>query len=285
MKKHYLAIAVLALALGMTACSSKTDETTAPTTAEQTTAATDASGESEEDVEEEYFYGFVGEVSDKVVTVTDDEGKEVKFDVSEAKIEGADAIGTGDEVEVAFTGELSADTTKARSVEIITSAAAESEAEIASETDEIISGTIEKADDKTLTLKTEDGTYTFNALIAQKVTKDGVKAGVKADVTFYGDIPDAEDEAAVDTEDMPVATKIVTEDAKDTAEAKVNALTGKVAEVKTDYVILDTVDPANTLFTFVGDAGMFDSLKVGDTATVIYEGTLTDRAIQAVGLQ
>lgn len=285
MKKHYLAIAVLALALGMTACSSKTDETTAPASTEQTTAAADASGEPEADVEEEYFYGFVGEVSDKIVTVADDEGKEVKFDVSEAKIEGADAIAAGDEVEVAFTGELSADTTKARSVEIITSAAAESEAEIASETDEIISGTIEKADDKTLTLKTEDGTYTFNALIAQKVTKDGVKSGVKADVTFYGDIPDAEDEAAVDTEDMPVATKIVTEDAKDTAEAKVNALTGKVAEVKSDYVILDTADPANTLFTFVGDAGMFDSLKVGDTATVIYEGTLTDRAIQAVGLQ
>lgn len=285
MKKHYLAIAVLALALGMTACSSKTDETTAPAATEQTTAAADASGESEEDVEEEYFYGFVGEVSDKIVIVADDEGQEVKFDVSEAEIEGADAIGTGDEVEVAFTGELSADTTKARSVEVITSAAAEAEAEAASETDETISGTIEKADDKTLTIKTEDGTYTFNALIAQKVTKDGVKSGVKADVTFYGDLPDTEDEAAVDTEDMPVATKIVTEDAKDTDEAKVNTLTGKVAEVKTDYVVLDTADPANTLFTFVGDAGMFDSLKAGDTATVIYEGTLTDRAILAVGLQ
>ena len=36
MKKHYLAIAVLALALGMTACSSKKAE---ETTAAQTTAA------------------------------------------------------------------------------------------------------------------------------------------------------------------------------------------------------------------------------------------------------
>lgn len=277
MKKHYLAIAVLALALGMTACSSKTNETTAASTTAQTTEAASSSEESEDDVEEDYFYGFVGEVNDKVITVADDEGKEVKFDISEAKVDGADAVGTGDEVEITYAGEIAEDVTKARAVDIITSAAAEAEEEAAAEIDETISGTIEKADDKTLTLKTDDGTYTFNFLIAQKVTKDGVKAGVKADVTFYGDLEDEEDK--------PVVTKVVTEDAKDTPEAKVNALTGKVAEVKTDYVVLDTVDPSNTLFTFVGKEGMFDGLKVGDTATVIYEGTLTDRAIAATGLQ
>ena len=128
-----------------------------------------------------------------------------------------------------------------------------------------------------MTLKTEDGTYTFNALIAQKVTKGGIKAGVNADVTFYGDLEDEEDK--------PVATKIVTEDAKDTPDAKVNALTGKVAEVKSDYVVLDTVDPENTLFTFLGTEGMFDGVKVGDTATVTYEGTLTDKAIRATGVK
>lgn len=277
MKKHYLAIAVLALALGMTACSSKTNETTAASTTAQTTEAASASEESDDDVEEDYYYGFVGEVNDKVITVADDAGKEVKFDISGAKVEGADAVGTGDEVEITYAGEIAEDVTKARAVDIITSAAAEAEAEAAAEIDETISGTVEKADDKTLTLKTDDGTYTFNFLIAQKVTKDGVKAGVKADVTFYGDLEDEEDK--------PVITKIVTEDAKDTPEAKVNALTGKVAEVKTDYVVLDTVDPSNTLFTFVGDKGMFDSLKVGDTATVIYEGTLTDKTIIASGLQ
>ena len=114
MKKHYLAIAVLAMALGMTACSSKTSETTADTTAAttavETTAETDASAEDEE---EDYYYGFVSEVNDKVITIADDEGKEVKFDVSAAEVEGADAIGTGDEVEVVFSGQLSEDVTKA----------------------------------------------------------------------------------------------------------------------------------------------------------------------------
>ena len=64
MKKHYLTIAVMALALGMTACSSKTNETTAPTTTQaQTTEAATASAEAEDDLEEDYFYGFVGEVN------------------------------------------------------------------------------------------------------------------------------------------------------------------------------------------------------------------------------
>lgn len=275
MRKHYLAIAVLALALGMTACSSKTSETTQATTTESAADVSAAPGG--EVSEEEYYYGFVGEVNDKIITVADDEGQEVKFDVSGAVLDGADAIGTGDEVEVAYSGELSLEGTKANAVEVITSAAAEDQEDSAEEADELISGTIESADDNTLTLKTEDGTYTFNSIIAQKVTKDGIKAGAAADVTFYGDLDDADDN--------PVATKIVTEDAKDTEDAKVNTLTGKVAECDSSYVVLDTADPANTLFRFLGTEGMFDGVKVGDTVTVIYQGTLTEKAVVTTGLK
>ena len=277
MKRHYLAVAVLALALGMTACSSGNKETTAAPTTTAAQTETEKSAEAEDDMELEYFYGFVGEVADKVVTVKDDAGRDVKFDVSEAEIEGADAIGEGDEIEVAYAGELSADTTKAKSVDIVTSAAAEAAEEAAAEEDAIVTGTIEKADDNTLTLTTDEGTYTFNTKIAQKVSKDGVKSGVQADVTYYGDLED-------DT-DKPVATKIVTEDAMDSEDAKINTLSGKVAEVGADYVVIDTVDPENTLFTFLGKEGMFDKLKIGDTATIIYKGTLTDKTITATGVK
>ena len=159
MKRHYLAVAVLALALGMTACSSGNKETTAAPTTTAAQTETEKAAEAEDDMELEYFYGFVGEVADKVVTVKDDEGKEVKFDVSEAKIEGADAIGEGDEVEIAYAGELSADTTKAKSVDIVTSAAAEAAEEAAAEEDDIVTGTIEKADDNTLTLTTDVNSF------------------------------------------------------------------------------------------------------------------------------
>ncbi len=139
-----------------------------------------------------------------------------------------------------------------------------------------MNGTIEAADNGTLTLKTEDGTYTFNSIIAQKVTKDGIKAGAEAEVTYYGDLDDEEDK--------PVATRIVTEDAADSADAEEYTLSGKVAEVNADFVVVDTEDPDNTLFTFAG-SGMFDDLSVGDEVTVIYEGTLTDRTIMAVGVK
>ena len=34
----------------------------------------------------------------------------------------------------------------------------------------------------------DEGTYTFNTKIAQKVSKDGIKSGVQADVTYYGEM-------------------------------------------------------------------------------------------------
>ena len=204
----------------------------------------------EDAVEEDYFYGFVSDVTDQVLTVSDDEGNEVKFDFSEAELTGADAIGVGDEVEVVFEGQMAEDVTKAKSVDIITSAAELEEEEEEAGEDEVVSGTVEKADDKTLTLTTEDGTYTFNSIIAQKVTEAGIKEGVEAEITYYGDLED--------TVDIPVATRIVTEDAADSEYAQIYTLTGKAAEVGEDHIVLDTAEPDNTLFSFAGEDGLFD---------------------------
>ena len=256
MKKQYLAVAFLAVALGITACSSKKADTESTTAQEvESTEAT-----SDEEVEEDYYYGFVSLVEDNVITVSEDEGKTVKFDITDAILTDADAVGEGDEVNVGFAGELSSDVTKATSVEIMTSAAEVAREEEADQEDLVVEGTIESADDSTITLKTEEGTYTLNALIAQKVTKDGIKAGAEA-------------------------TRIVTADAKDTEEAKKKTLTGTVAEVEADHIVLDTADPENTLFSFVGTEGMFDGISVGDKVTVIYDGTLTDKTVAAQGVE
>ena len=274
MKKQYLAVAFLAVALGLTACSSKKADTET-TTVQAAESTEDAS--SDEEVEEEYYYGFVSLVEDKVITVSDDEGKTAKFDITDAKLIDADAVGEGDEVNVGYTGELSDDVTKATSVEVMTSAAEVAREEEAAEEDLVVEGTIESADDKTITLKNDDGTYTLNAIIAQKVTKDGIKAGVTAEVTYYGDLEDPDDPA--------VATRIVTEDAMDSEEAQKKTLTGTAAEVESDHIVLDTADPDNTYFSFVGTEGMFDGINVGDKVTVIYDGTLTDKMIAAEGIE
>ena len=62
-------------------------------------------------------------------------------------------------------------------------------------------------------------------------------------------------------------------------------LTGTAAEVETDHIVLDTADPENTFFSFVGTEGMFDGINVGDKVTVIYDGTLTEKMIPAQGVE
>ena len=138
MKKTYLAIAVMALALGITACSSQPEETTAPS--EETTQASSEETAEEEDVEVDYFDGDVNVVEEFLVTVTDSEGTERKFDISEAEVTGAEAVGVGDEVEVTYDiTKLSDDTTPALEIEVLFSAAEEAEEGLA---DEVINGTI-----------------------------------------------------------------------------------------------------------------------------------------------
>ena len=168
MKKQYLAVAFLAVALGITACSSKKADTESTTAQEvESTEAT-----SDEEVEEDYYYGFVSLVEDNVITVSEDGGNTAKFDISDAEITGADEIGEGDEVNVGFAGELSSDVTKATSVEIMTSAAEVAREEEADQEDLVVEGTIESANDSTITLKTEEGTYTLGAVATEQITSD-----------------------------------------------------------------------------------------------------------------
>ncbi len=82
-------------------------------------------------MEENYFYGYVDSVEGDVVTMTADDGTSAKFDVSKAEITGADEIGVGDEIEILYLGDVSDDTTEAKSVDIITSVAAEAAQEAA----------------------------------------------------------------------------------------------------------------------------------------------------------
>lgn len=277
MKKHFAVIAVLSAAVAMTACGSGTGATTAAdTTAESTVAETTTQAETEE-ADTEYFDGTVNAVEGDQITVTDPEGQEVVFDIAGAEILGADQVGVEDEVEVSYLGALAEDVTKAESVDILFSAAEQAAEEAAASEDTVLSGTVGEVSEDSMSLETEDGTYTFNTRIAQKVSKDGIKSGVNAEVTYYGDLDDPDAPA--------VATKIVTEDAADTVEASVTTLTGTAAEVASDHIVVETSDPDNTMFAFQGTEGMFDGVNTGDTVTVIYEGTLTDKTITALGLQ
>lgn len=281
MKKMAVTAAFMALALGMTACSSSPSQT--ETTPEATEAAvqetTQAETEETEEEEEDYFYGFITQVADDQVTVQDDEGQTAVFDCSEAEFSDDYPLSEGDEVEITFLGTMSEDVTKAVYVDIITSAAEESEEAASEDEDPVMTGMIEKVEGTTLSLKSDedDNVYRFDTSIAQQVSLGGIQAGVEAEITYYGDLEDEDY--------LPMATRIVTEDAYDSEDAQEYTLTGTVVEAGTDYVVLETADQDKSLFTFVGDAGMFDGVNPGDTATVIYEGTLTGKTVQALGLK
>ena len=284
MKKMYVTAAMAAaMALMVTACSSGSTsqtETTASQAATEAAAQETTASQTQETQEEEedFFYGVITEVQGQNLTI-DDNGEIATFDCSEAEYSDDYELVPGDEVEVTFYGTLSEDVTKAVYVEIIASAAQEAEEEALANADPVMTGTIEKVEGTTLDLKSDEdeAVYTFDTSIAQQVSLGGIQAGVEAEITYYGDL---EDEKY-----LPMATRIVTEDAYDSEDAQEYTLTGTVVETGEDYIVLQTADQDQSVFTFVGEAGMFDGPAQGDTATVIYEGTLTGKTVTGLGLK
>ena len=284
MKKMYVTAAMAAaMALMVTACSSGSTsqtETTASQAATEAAAQKTTATETQETQEEEedFFYGVITEVQGQNLTI-DDNGEIATFDCSEAEYSDDYELVPGDEVEVTFYGTLSEDVTKAVYVEIIASAAQEAEEEALANADPVMTGTIEKVEGTTLDLKSDEdeAVYTFDTSIAQQVSLGGIQAGVEAEITYYGDLEDEEY--------LPMATRIVTEDAYDSEDAQEYTLTGTVVETGEDYIVLQTADQDQSVFTFVGEAGMFDGPAQGDTATVIYEGTLTGKTVTGLGLK
>src|SRR5699024_10819251 len=102
MKKVAITAALLAMALAMTACSSGSaqNETTQEATEAAVQETTQAQTEETEEEEEDYFYGFVTEVTDTEVTIQDDEGETAVFDYSEADFSDDFPLSVGDEVEI-----------------------------------------------------------------------------------------------------------------------------------------------------------------------------------------
>ena len=188
MKKVAITAALLAMALGMTACSSGStqNETTQEATEAAVQETTQAQTEETEEEEEDYFYGFVTEVTDTEVTIQDDEGETAVFDYSEADFSDDFPLSVGDGVEITFLGTRSEDVTKAVFVDLITSAAEEAQEAEAANEDPVLTGTIEKVEGTVLSLKSDedDNVYKFDTSIAQQVSLGGIQAGTEAEITY-----------------------------------------------------------------------------------------------------
>ena len=269
MKKTLLAMAVLAMALGATGCSSdKGGETAATTVAESTTAATQASEsaeteETEEEVEEESMTGVITGINGDILTVlSDDDGSEKDYDLSKAEITQEFPFAEGDLVEIMFPYETTEDPVPAISIEVL-------ESVIAPNSDPTAAGTVPEANETTLTReKAEGDSYTTGIANAYVVAADGIAAGKEATVTYIGDL-----------DDEAMAVKVVMEDSYDTEEAKLNAFVGKVVQSEENNIVLEAAN--EDFYTFVSDDMDFTQYNAGDTLQIFYTGTITDKEITA----
>lgn len=278
-RKYVLAIAmVLAMAMGVTACSSGEKETAATEKATEaaTTKAAETTAEettTEAEREEDYLDGTIVSADDKTLTMKSIEEEEVSFDISNAVVNSDFPLGEGDEVSVHFYVDEAAEKQEAIEVDVNYSAAEEDY-----EGDAVITGVVENMGDSTITVKdsTDDQSYTFSTEIAQMVTgTKGIVVGDEIQLTYLGDVGD---------EEYPgLAVKVVTADMYDSDEAKLNTLTGVAISLGEGTLDLET--PDGNIFNFVEAGADFSMTSEGDEVTIIYEGSLGGHQIKAVGME
>lgn len=293
MKKRLLVLTAMVLALGITACSSDKEQTTTSAETETTVdeVAWEAEGdidngpgmtlESEEeviDMDQEYISGTVTAIDGTILTLKDSEGKESSYDIKYAEVYSEYGVGIGDEIDLGYYVDPSAEAQRATDISVFFSVVGEA----AGEEEPVASGVIESYKDGKLVLKNseDDMSYEFSAADAIVVSKDGVKEGVEADIIYLGDLA----EVGTAEEELPLVVKIVTADAADEADASSNLIAGTVVTVEGDTMDLEALG-GNTFNFYTDGSADFSSLKAGDKVTVLYDGTLSNKEIMALEIR
>ncbi len=278
-RKYFLTMAaIMVIAMGATACSYGSKETTTAAAVEAT-AETETSKEettaeeTEAEKEEDYLDGTIMAVDDTAMTIKSDEDAEVIFDITNATVNSNFPLGEGDEVSVLYYVDEAAKKQEAVEIDVNYSVAEENY-----EGDPIMTGIVENVGEDTITLKdaSDDQSYIFSTAIAQMVTGENkIAAGDEVQITYLGE--------AGDEEYPGLAVKVVTSDMYDSDEAKINTLSGVAASLGEGTLDLETAD--GNIFNFVEAGADFSMTSEGDKVTIIYEGSLEEHEIKAVGME
>lgn len=278
-RKYFLTMAaIMVIAMGATACSYGSKETTTAAAVEAT-AETETSKEettaeeTEAEKEEDYLDGTITAVDDTTMTIKSDEDAEVIFDITNATVNSNFPLGEGDEVSVLYYVDEAAKKQEAVEIDVNYSVAEENY-----EGDPIMTGIVENVGEDTITLKdaSDDQSYIFSTAIAQMVTGENkIAAGDEVQITYLGE--------AGDEEYPGLAVKVVTSDMYDSDEAKINTLSGVAASLGEGTLDLETAD--GNIFNFVEAGADFSMTSEGDKVTIIYEGSLEEHEIKAVGME
>lgn len=261
MKKALLITAIAAVSISAAACSSK--KATETTAAPAETTATETTTEAETD--EDYTSGIITAIDGDVLTVKDDyNDEEKKYDISGAEVTNEFPLSEGDWVDITFPAGSTDDPVPAIALEVTSSMLEQT-------TDPVAEGTIKDVASDSMTLEVDGEEYKVLTGNAYVVAKDGIKADETVEVTYLGDL-----------DDEPLAIKIVSEDQKDSDEAKINAFVGKVAQIGEDgdHIVLEA--QTGDFFTFVSGDTDFSQYAEGDTLQIQYDGSINDKEIQIV---
>lgn len=249
MKKILVMGMVMMMAVTVAACGKKSEAQ--PTETEQAETQQTESGaaggdtasvESSEAVGESVLGATVQKVDGNKMTVELGDGQSMSFDISHAELSKAWELMPGDEVDIGYDGEDPADGMAVKSV--VVSVPFELMSEDFNENTSLY-GLIEAVDEKSVTVRellderTEEGqqavdagylgeTYTFaRAAFETVVTKDGVKQGAFAQISYLGELgKDA------------LSFRICTEDMEEDAASDVISIKGTVEKVEDGIIYL-----------------------------------------------
>lgn len=280
MKKAALILAI-AGALALTACGGKkTESTQTETASEQSGSSSEAGGDYTEaklpeEYDQEVYSGIVTDYTGSFITVAG-EDDEKKFDLSQADMsdDQEDPIVRGCSVELTYADAAENGTYPADSLSLLNDNEQLAQDE---NRDPVIYGKLQVMDTNELEIIDDAGrTVDFDNSISRTVSFSDLKEGDDVVITYAGTIykSDDEDEESIGVfSNMPVAIKIVAEDAVKTEDAEADYIDGTVSGIDGNTITLST-ELAD--FECNADESMVNDVSEETHIRVYYTGALSD---------
>ncbi len=295
MRKFTGIIAILALSAAMAACGSKNAENVETESAAVSgtgSGSSDILDEDElyneepadlpEDYEPEFFEGIITYISGTKLTVQDESGATMRFDMTYAET-GEDLVLTGCSVEVEYAVVEDYNFYPAASVTILMDI--EQQADIENR-DPVIYGILQVADTNELSIIDDAGIVReFDNQMSRTVSFEEIKAGDRVAVTYVGELfaSDEDDDEEDGSFRTPYALKIVAEDAIESDEAKANYISGIADKIYDDDIV--TLLTGSLEFEVHVDSSMIEGIEEGDNVRVYYTGALSGITVDATSVE
>lgn len=291
MKKITLIFALAVTAAALTACGGKKTESTQTEAAQEQSAEADAQSAPSgnyseaklpEEYEPEYYEGTITDYTGSYMTINGENG-EMMFDLNSVDMsDQTEPFVRGCSVEITYADAAENGTYPAAEISLLNDNEQLAQEE---DRDPVIYGKLQVMDVNELEIVDDAGrTVDFDNSISRTVSFSDLQAGDNVVVTYAGTVykdaeetDDSEDSTGI-FDDVPVAIKIVAEDALKTEDAEANYIDGTVSGINGTDLTLST---ELSDFDFSADESMLSGVEEEKHVRVYYTGALSDIVITA----